>query len=209
MTSSLPSTLIAAYDAARAAAALYRVRDAGCLRIAGADRADFIQRQTTNDVQRLAPDRALVTVLTSGTARTLDVWRLLPEPDDPDAIGVITLPGRAAATASYLQGRIFFMDQVTVTDASDAYAQIELRGPDTPRVLAALGLDAPPGPGAIAAWDADGVPLHALGLQRVIAQGVLLLVPAAHADAITTRLADAGAATVSYTHLTLPTKRIV
>ena len=60
--------------------------------IAGDDRDDFVQRQTTNDIRQLVDDRVLLTVLTSATARILDVWRLVR---DGDAIGVITLPGAA------------------------------------------------------------------------------------------------------------------
>ena len=73
----------------------------------GEDRRDFIQRQTTNDIRQLTPDHPLQTVLTSATARIMDVWWLIEE---PDGIGVITLAGTRRenyalyAVADFLQG---------------------------------------------------------------------------------------------------------
>lgn len=177
MTHTITQTL-PGYDAARSGPALYRVPDPGYLRIGGADQAAYIQRQTTNDVTHLAPDHPLLTVLTSPTARILDVWWLVRE---PDAIGVITLPGRGTATAHALQRRIFFMDKVTVEDTSAAFARFDLFGPgaeDMARTVPDLpvSLSVPAGP---------------------VGMGVLLLVPAPQADALAQALTAAGAAPVS------------
>ncbi len=104
------------YQAALSAAAFYRVTRAGYLRLQGADRLAFLQRQTTNDVTRLAPGHTILTVLTNPAARILDVLLLLPEPDD--VMGMLTLPGLAGETARFLKSRIFFKDQVSLSDAS-------------------------------------------------------------------------------------------
>lgn len=186
------------YDAAHTAAAVYRVPDPGLLRISGEDRADFIQRQTTNDIKAVTPGSARLTVLTSGTARTLDVWRVLaaPEAEEP-GYDVITLPGRGAATTQYLQGRIFFMDKVAVDDRGADVAQIQVIGPQTARVLDALVLAEIPAPGAVVAWDAGGIAGRAVGLDGLIARGVLLLAPAADAESLLERLAAAGAESLS------------
>lgn len=178
------------YDAAREGAAFWRVPDPGWILIAGEDRADFVQRQTTNDVRQLAPDRAVLTVLTSATARILDVWRLVAE---GDAIGVITLPGRGAATARYLQRRIFFMDKVTVTDASDTLAQVDVMGPGAAGTLAALGLPELPGPDVVTGFEMSGVPACAIGQGGAPGLGWRLIVPRRALDALETRLAEAGA----------------
>lgn len=178
------------YDAAREGVAFWRVPDPGWLVIAGDDRADFVQRQTTNDVRRLGPGVALPTVLTSATARILDVWRLVM---DGAAIGVITLPGRGAATARYLQRRIFFMDKVTVTDASDSLAQIDLIGPGAVDALAALGLPEAPAPDAVAEIEGPGETVRAIGQSGALGLGWRLLVPRAALDALENRLAEAGA----------------
>lgn len=185
---------MAAYTAAHARAAFYRVPDAGLLRLAGADRVAFIQRQTTNDARSLAAGHSQLTVLTSATARILDVWRLALARDDAEVIEAIPLPGQGAATAAYLKTRIFFMDKVTVTDESDTCAQFTVMGPEAPKVLAALGFEAAPEPDAVIdVAVADGVPVRAFGLGGLLGRGTLLVVPAADADMIAARLAESGA----------------
>ena len=119
------------YDAARTSAAFYPMPDPGYFRVCGEDRRDFVQRQTTNDIRHLTSDHPLQTVLTSATARIMDVWWLVEE---PDGIGVITLPGRGAKMTRYMQSRIFFKDRVTLE--SQPLAQIALIGPDAARLSA-------------------------------------------------------------------------
>jgi folate-binding protein YgfZ len=180
--------LLTGYHDALTGAVMYRVPDAGYLRIGGADRADYIQRQSTNDVRTLKAGRALLTVLTTGTARMIDVWWLLAEPEG-DAIGVITLPGRGAATARYLQGRIFFKDQVTVMDVSAAFAQFELSGP-----AAAQTLGVRPDLDQVVDTAINGADVRVIGLWPEVYG---LIAPAAQADAIVTGLAAHGAITLS------------
>jgi len=163
----------------------YRVPEPGYLRIQGADRADFVQRQTTNDVRQLGPGRSLLTVLTSATARILDVWQLVPE---PDGIGVVTLPGRGAAMARYLQKRIFFMDKVTVADESSRFAQFRIGG-----AARIPGFAAMPPAGAIAEGEIGGVTARAVGLAPAMGGGALLLVEASAGDPLADQLAAAGA----------------
>ena len=93
------SLKLAGYEAAISQAAFYHQEHAGYLHIRGEDRQAFLQRQTTNDVRLLSPERAVTTVLTSATARILDVLTLVAE---PEAIGAITLPGQAPETATFL-----------------------------------------------------------------------------------------------------------
>lgn len=193
MTTDTTPTLTGYHDAITGAA-FCRVPDGGYLRVAGQDRVDFIQRQTTNDARTLTPDHAQLTVLTSATARILDVWRLVEEGDQ---IAAITLAGRGAATAAYLQRRIFFMDKVTVTDASAEIAQIEVFGPGAEALLADVGRVTPPAPGAITALDLDGAALRVIGRHGVLARGYLLLADAGAADAVRARLAAGGGAPVS------------
>jgi folate-binding protein YgfZ len=179
---------LAGYDEAATGAVVYRVPDPGYLRIGGADRVAYIQRQTTNDVHTLTPWRALLTVLTNGTARILDVWRLVLE-SDPDVIGAITLPGRGAVTARHLQSRIFFMDKVTVTDASADFAQFEVFGPAAGAVL-----DMSPGPDEMTPAVVDGVSLRVIGQA---ARRYRLIVPAGQGDDLAARLVERGAVALS------------
>jgi folate-binding protein YgfZ len=103
----------------------YLHREPGFLRISGKDRLSFLQRQTTNDLELLSPGQSLVTVLTSPAGRILDVLWVL---DEEESFGVLTLPGKGRETFNFLQSRIFFMDKVTLEDASQEYAQIDLFG---------------------------------------------------------------------------------
>jgi len=163
----------------------YRVPDPGYLRIEGADQADFIQRQTTNDIRRLGLGRSLLTVLTSATARILDVWQLVPE---SDAIGVVTLPARGGSTARYLQSRIFFMDKVTLADVSSQVAQVWIAGE-----ASIPGLSAIPAAGEITEGEIGGVPVRAIGISPALGGGALLLAEEGAGDYLADQLSAAGA----------------
>jgi tRNA-modifying protein YgfZ len=128
------------YRAAIEGVVFYPQPDAGYLRIAGEDRVNFIQRQTTNDIRLLQPPRALLSVLTSPVARILDVFYLL---NDAGAVGAITLPGFAHKTFQFLKGRIFFMDRVTLEDLNPDISQWDLFGPRVHALLQQMGIQAP------------------------------------------------------------------
>ncbi len=163
------------YQAALQTTAFYQYPQPGYLQIGGPDRLSFLQRQTTNDVALLAPDRSLLTVLTSATGHILDVFYLLQE---PEAIGAITLPGRQPQTARFLKSRIFFMDKVTVNDASAEFVQLDLLGPHAPQVLADLGATSIPTTGEIVSLTLGGATMRVLGPDRAFRLGFRLLVPA-------------------------------
>jgi folate-binding protein YgfZ len=123
------------YDQALSTAALYRVEDPGYFRIAGDDQRAFLQRQTTNDVERVASGTFLSTVLTSPTARILDVLEVFEE---GDLLGVLSLPGQISGTIKFLQSRIFFTDKVTIEDLSRDYVQLVILGPKSGALLSQL-----------------------------------------------------------------------
>jgi folate-binding protein YgfZ len=173
------------YETKHTGAVFYRVPDPGYLRITGADRIDFIQRQTTNDARLLKPDRSQRTVLTTPTARMIDVWRLVMA---QDAVDVITLPGRGLTTANYLKTRIFFMDKVTVTDASAEVALFEVFGAETAHVASGIEL---PGDDRVITATVGGVEIRVIGAPEI--DGWLLVVPAGYAGEMAEWLAQAGA----------------
>jgi folate-binding protein YgfZ len=179
---------LAGYSAATNGAAYFPQPAAGYLRIGGPDRQTFLQRQTTNDVRLLTPGRALVSVLTSPAARILDVLTLVAEPGE--SLGALTLTGRAAETFRYLRSRIFFMDKVTLEDASAEFAQFDLLGPAAPDVLRRLGFDRPPDVNEAVAAEVAGAQARALYGEGL---GFRLLFPASQAQAVTAALASAGA----------------
>jgi folate-binding protein YgfZ len=181
---------LAGYDAALKSAAYYARPDGGFLRLVGATRLDFIQRQTTNDVNLLSEDRALTTVLTAPNARMLDVWRMV---DEGESVGIVTLPGNASSTASFLQSKIFFNDEVAVENHSDDFAQLEMIGPETAALLHRFGLSEPLSPDRVCPVEIGGVGGRILG-QRGLEGGALLLVPSGGTQQVGKALEDAGAA---------------
>ncbi|GAB4579369.1 MAG: glycine cleavage T C-terminal barrel domain-containing protein [Anaerolineales bacterium] len=131
----------------------------GLLHLTGPDRVAFLQRQTTNDVTRLAPACAVTTVLTSPTARILDVLQLF---EDGETIGILPLPGHAETTFAYLRRRIFFNDHVTLSNASAEYTILNLEGKIAGDWLRAQGLE-PPLLDRVTTGTLNGIPLRVIG----------------------------------------------
>lgn len=107
----------------------------GLLEVTGADRVDFLHRQSTNDLRSLQPGKMVTTVLTSPAARILDVLRVFSL---EDRLQVATLPGYAQKTLNFLRSRIFFNDNVSISDLSTQFEWIELVGPVFPDLLTRL-----------------------------------------------------------------------
>ena len=166
------------YRAAREAAAYRVVEGAGYVRVGGPDAVDFLQRQTTNDVRALAPGKALLNVLTSPTARIAEVFTMRR---DGESIGLITPPGRGPALAAQLKRKIFFMDNVTVEDASAEWVYVELAGPGAEALAATAGV--------------GGVVV--IEREAALALGPKLLVPAAQIGDVAAALDEAGAVHLS------------
>ena len=182
--------ILAGYDAAQQGAVFFPQTESGYLRIGREDQVAFLQRQTTNDVTALQPGRALVTVLTSATARILDVLYLLKE---SDAIDALTLPGFGEKTASFLKSRIFFNDNVTVDNLSTLVAQADLFGPQAEAVLKKLGVEQIPGKDEVVSIQLAGEDLRVLSSDPIFGMGYRLLAPAESADPIYQALEEAGA----------------
>jgi folate-binding protein YgfZ len=179
-----------AYEAARHKAAFFTRSQPGDLRILGADRLDFVQRQTSNDARALKPDQFVLTTLTSPTGRILDVLYLIQEGDEIEAI---TLPGYGPKTYSFLQSRIFFMDKVPLVDASADFAQIDLLGPSSAEILQKLGVDHIPVLNQVQRDRIDHASIRILGAHPAIGMGFRLIVPIASSTIVQRALDEAGA----------------
>lgn len=182
------------YEAALSSAAFYVQPGVGTLHIEGPDRVAFLQRQTTNDLSRLAPRRSLVTVLTSPMARILDVLRLLGE---EDRITALTLPGHSADTARFLKSRIFFMDKVSVTDLSAEFAQIDLEGPEVQKFLPKLGFDRSPDLDEFISGNLTDFPLRAIGQPGFAGLGYRLVLPTSSENEVIGALEEQGVAVLT------------
>jgi len=155
----------------------YFLPSTGCLHLTGPDRIAFLQRQTTNDVTKLASDRAVTTVLTSATARILDVLQLF---EDGETIGVLPLPGRADSTFTYLRRRIFFNDHVTLTNTSDEFPVVDLEGEKAGDWLREQGLEPPPLDGVTPGTLAD-TPVRIIGQPGLTGIGYRVLASSGNA----------------------------
>lgn len=116
----------------------YNLGDSGILSLSDQDRADFLQRMTTNNIAVLQPGQSTVTVLTSPTARILYVFTVLCRTED-----LLLLPAvsQANALAQHLRSQIFFMDAVKVHDLSATYVRWRLMGPNASKALHKFDLD--------------------------------------------------------------------
>jgi tRNA-modifying protein YgfZ len=162
----------------------------GFLRIKGEDRIDYLQRQTTNDLMSLSPGDVLKTVLTSATARILDIFYLFM--DDDDSLGAITLPGYAMKTTDYLKKRIFFRDKVTVSDLSHEYLQIDIEGPYASEALLQVGIDCPKEIGRLTVGDLDGHRMILVSKLGFVQIGYRILIHPDHVTHLVAALDSAG-----------------
>lgn len=134
------------YTATLSAAVRFDDSARGRVRLTGRDRAELLQRLTTNDIVGLTPGAGARTVLVNHNARILD---LLTVYHLPEHLLVTTNPSQGGALTRFLQSKIFFKDQVAVEDLSAETVQIQLYGPRAAALLRELTAVDP------AAW-----PLH-------------------------------------------------
>ena len=189
-----PTTeMLPGYAAANQAAAFYLLPDGGCLRLEGSTRLEFLQRQTSNDLRLLTQGGALATVLTSPTARILDVFWVLHHGAH---LTLVTLPGRGAASAAFLRSRIFFNDAVVVTDCSAEIAQIDLFGPRLSEAVARLGWSLPPA-GEFLRQSVEGAEVEIFAQHGLGGLGWRLLLPRQFVATLCARLEELGLSPVS------------
>jgi folate-binding protein YgfZ len=138
----------------------YQWAHPGTVRISGATRKDYLQRQTSNDIDLLSPTRALPNLLTSANGRILEVFTLI---EDGEEILMLSQAGHGPGLAQYFAKRVFFNDQVSIKDESAAWAQVELLGTDAAATLTALGFATSPQLDEVIEAKHDGVRIRAIG----------------------------------------------
>ena len=179
------------YRALTIGAALLVRPTAGVLRASDTDRADFLHRMTTNDINRLTPSRTAVTVLTSPTARISYVFTVVCQQDN-----LLLLPslGEATALERHLRGQIFFMDNVKIADLSEEYQRVRVMGPEAADLLTKSGfpvqsLDDDAWIAAELEGEATAVLLKQLGYD---VPGFEMIVPTVMLPTVQSQLTDAG-----------------
>jgi tRNA-modifying protein YgfZ len=166
----------------------------GVIVFSGKDRIDFLQRQTTNDLRQIGTDRILTTVLTSPTGRILDLLQVIEEEvEGVIRVLAITLPGRSASTVAYFKSRIFFMDQVEVSDVSHNYAHFDLAGQGIEQILLRLGFPIVPEGDQLASTHFQASKLKAFPQNPRLGIGYQLLAPQEHREKIISNLERLGA----------------
>lgn len=144
-------------------------REQGYFLIQGPDRIDFLQRQTTNDIQLLGPGQSVLTVLTNSSGRILDVFQIFEAAEDQ--IGLLPLPGRSQASQQFLKSRIFFMDKVSLEDRGNEFVNVDLGGPQNLKKLLLEGSSSPD-PSWVE-WDRTGA-LKPYGVLQTKWEGVTI-----------------------------------
>lgn len=188
------ANVIDMYHKALSSAWLYVEPEAGYVRLGGDTRMDFLQKQSTNNMELLGPARGLTTVLTSPTARILDVLTLF---DEGDAIGVVPLPGRAGATVKFLRSRVFFMDRVQIDDQSEMWSQVWVGGPRSVAAIETLiGQAAPVSPGDVLACSLPVGTIRIMRLESASHASYLIRVPRGGLAGVLNLLTQAGAVEV-------------
>ena len=127
------------YAALTEGAAILARPTAGVLCLSDADRHDFLQRMTSNNIAVLRPGQSAVTVLTSPTARVLYVFTVIARDND---LILLPAPTQSQALARHLRGQIFFMDKVRVEDLGDQWSRLRVMGPRAAQTLATVKIDA-------------------------------------------------------------------
>ena len=178
------------YRALASGAALQLRPHFGVLRLTNQDRVDFLQRMTTNDIARLQAGQAALTVLTSPVARIDAVFTVLCRGDD---LLLLASEGEAESLRQRLQGQIFFMDKVTVSDESAALRRLRLLGPTAQNLLPAAGLPQPTDDDSF--LEKEGVTI--LRQERFDVPGYEIICAVDELDGLQQRLTDAGAVPLS------------
>ncbi len=124
----------AEYRAAREGCALFDATDRGLLRVSGPDAADFLHRILSNRVRELAPGTGSRNLLLGSKGKVRFDFDLEV---DADAIALSTPPGTAGDLAAALDVYLF-TEEVELVDATGEHAPLELCGPRSAEVLAAV-----------------------------------------------------------------------
>jgi len=179
--------------------AFYVHPESGFLIIYGQDNALFLNRQSTNNLSKVLDNQIIYTVLTSPTARILDVLGVfkykgdrVETGDGAALLGVLTLPGRALQTFEFLSKRIFFMDRVTIENWSDQCALVELMGSQIERILFQSGLDCSVESTEVRFLSYQGNDVVVFGFEPSLSLGPRILVPRSNLDQLRNILREQG-----------------
>ena len=182
-----------AYTALRQGAAVWAPSAAELLVLTDVERSDFLQRMTTNNIKRLRAGSSCVTVLTSPTAKIVQVFTVLA---GSDLLWLLPTAGQGAALERHLRGQIFFMDKVRVSRPEQPVTRLRVLGPQAAAALSRVGCHSLPQTDGD--WLQDGERIVLCQTEYDL-PGYELIVPAADAAALRCQLDAVELDEASYT----------
>jgi len=146
--------------------------DLGRVLATGVDLLGLLNRLSTGDVKDLEPGQGRSTVVTTPKGRIVE--RLFVHHLGDPGVLLVGGPDAAGRIIEHLD-RFTFAEQTGLTDATDAWCQLTLVGPDAKKALEAAGLERPD-PYRSVAISFDGVPAYLLGDDGLSSEGYSVLV---------------------------------
>ncbi len=133
----------AEYRAAKQAVALMDRSTLGRIELSGADRFEFLQRMSSNDMRNLTVGDGLQTVLTTPEAKIIELLTIYVQ---PESLLCISAPQNRVKIFNWLKRNIFFRDKVKPNEVGDRTTQLTLFGPSSDQILRTLFSDFAPLP---------------------------------------------------------------
>lgn len=106
-------------------AGFQHVGNAGLILLGGETRVDYLQRQTSNDLDMLAEGKAVPNILPNPNGRVIEMFINIQWEDE---IALLTPSDRGPKIYEYFKKRIFFNDRVELTDKSSEWDQFVVLG---------------------------------------------------------------------------------
>jgi aminomethyltransferase len=119
-------TFESVYRQAKSEALVLRHRPPGLICAEGKDRLDLLNRMSTNELASLPDGKQRATVLTNPVGQTIDKLQVLAV---PDKLILITNHGKDQAVLGWLNGYIFFQDDVRLSLFEAGWTHWGLYGP--------------------------------------------------------------------------------
>jgi aminomethyltransferase len=181
------------YHSACYGAALYDASHHGRIWMGDRDRANLLNRLSTNKIEGLQPGQGCQTVLTNHNGRIIDLLTVYVM---PERLLLVTSPQQREAIYTLLRKNIFFQDKVKLEQASASLSQLHLYGPRSAALLAECsGVDVAALPlYHSASATVAGANVWLAHIKPLCSEAVAIYMPAEAKSAVWESLRESGAA---------------
>ncbi len=184
-SSNPPAVSLPGYDALRSAGAWLDLSSRGKIAVTGEDRARLLHAMTTNQIQQLQPGEGCYAFFLNAQGRILADASVFCRQDD---FLLDVEPETRAPLLEHLD-KFIIADDVTLDDATDRMATVDLEGPEALALAERMGIPVPEKPWAHAAWnDVIVARVNFTG-----APGLRFFIPADEKPRVLEQLQNAGA----------------